>query len=556
MFMFNVVTIILSLVPIEISKRLIDEAIPSKDLNTVISMIGLIIVIYVIIIFISYAWNISRVKFPMLIARHIREDFMKKLLHIPFSHHTNLSEGQLMEIILDDVGDLVDDTFELILTPILNLVAVLITLTYMFYTSATLTAVAFAFLPLFLITTIPLNNLLRKQYQQVKSKSSNLYSSVEEKLAGLNDIITHNKVDYETEDFIKKVREYQDAQYNYSVLSTKLESTITIIGNIAPYIIILFAIYYIITGKFEVGTLVAFTMLAPQLFEPIKELTRNEMNLQELVVSSKRVFSIVHDAKNIQDGDIDITPKSLKGEIEIRNVNYGYYDTKIFDNLSMKIKPNRITAICGKNGIGKSTIFNLILRTLDPKQGEVLLDGKNIRQFKITSLRHNIAFVSQKPFLFSNTIMYNILYGHSNMNASIEEVIKAAKDANIHDVITNLPKGYHTHINETTNLLSQGQAHRITLARANLRVPKIYLLDEPTLGFDTKSTNHLLEVLQRMKKNRTVIVITNDINITKFADKIIILERKGDNTAVESTGIHKELLKKSKIYRELIGINM
>ncbi len=555
-FAINVSVIGLGLIPVEAARRLIDEAIPAKDIDMVLAIAWVIIFAEIVVMIFSYLQDILRVKLNLDISRSMEVDFLHSLFKLPSSQYSRFDTGQIMERLLDDTGEIVDSTFSLVLQPIINISAIAITLWYMIYVSPKLTLVSLFFVPILILVTIPANRILRKKYSAVKINLAGIYDAVQEKVFGMKEIITHNKINYETRSFNERLKEYYSIFYDYTKFSSKIQSVISILSTVAPYLIIIYATYEIIHGRLEIGTLVAFSMLISRLFDPLKELVGKELELQTLAVSTKRVFSLVRDVHALPDGEKELDSSKIKGVIEFNDVSFSYGNKHVFKNLNLRLEPGKMTLITGANGIGKSTLSDLVLRTLDPKDGKIILDGKDIKDFQIHSLRHNIGFVSQKPFLFSNTILYNILYGHSKMEASMDEVSNAAKTANVHHMIESLPKGYHTHIADTSSIISQGQAHRITIARAILRAPKILLLDDPTLGLDPESIEHLLSVLKSMKLSRTLIIISNDIHIARKADRIILLGRKHEFTEIEAIGNHKQLLKKSSLYATLVGARL
>jgi len=539
---------VISLVPIELTKRLIDIAIPNKDLHMVMNMILIIFGLHLVLLFVQYVQDLMMTKLGLDITRKMQLDFFSKLLHLPSTYFSHLNPGQLMERIIDDTGEVVDSTIDLVLTPILDIVSIFIAIIYMFTVSPNLTFVALAFVPIFILMTFPVNKIIRKKYMRFKQLSADVYNVMQEKITSFKEITSHNKNDYEKKDLEKHLLRYNLFEYDYEKFSDKLGAVIAIISDLAPYAILLYATILIIKGKFEVGTLMAFSMLMPRLFGPVQALAGKEFEFQTLGITAKRVFSILHDAKPISEGKDVI--KKIDGKIEFKNIDAGYSKQMLFTKLNLKFEPNKLIVVVGESGIGKSTIFNLILRTMKTSKGKILLDNQDITKYKIDSLRHHIAIVNQQPVLFSNTLLFNIMYGSSFKTASMSDVINVSKLVNIHETILRLPKKYKTHVDAASSL-SSGQMHRITIARALLRNPKILLLDAPTAGLDAESAKHITNSLKKLKKDRTLVVVTNDINITKIADKVILLERT-KNGLTTKQGKHKELMKKSKTYKELI----
>ncbi|HII72635.1 TPA: ABC transporter ATP-binding protein, partial [Candidatus Woesearchaeota archaeon] len=545
-FGLSVITIILGLVPVEVMKRLLDIAIPSKDINMVATMIVVVFVTHLILLVVNYIQDLMITRLNLNITKKMQTDFFSKLLHVPFSYHSHYNQGQLMERVIDDTEEITGSAFDLVLSPILDIVSVLITIAYMFIVSSKLTLVALAFVPVFIIMTIPVNRIIRKKYTAIKTKYGDIYNVIQEKLAGLKESVTNNQGEYEKKDLDKQLQSYNDLQYDYERFSIKLQSIMEIIGDFAPYTILLYATYLIIEGSFEVGTLLAFAMLMPRLFGPVQELAGKEFEIQTLRVTAERVFSILHDAKPVKEGKDAL---EQEGDITFKDVSYRFDQTAVLSGVNLTIPKGKMTAIVGESGVGKTTLLHLLLRTLEAKTGKITIDGKDISDLRTDSLRHNIAIVNQEPFLFSETVLHNIVYGHPELHRTMNDIKSAADITNIHKTIMGLPQGYNTKLDQVSRL-SAGQKHRITLARAIVREPKVLLLDDPTSGLDKESVRHLIDALEKLKK-KTVVVVTNDINILQKADKVVMLTKKGEKTIV-TEGTHKGLIKNAK-YRKLLS---
>ena len=279
-FSMSAVIISLSLVPVEVFRKIIDEAIPSKNLHLIWIMVLIVFLAHIFILVVSYIQDMLLTKLQLDITQKIQGDFFRHLLSLPSSHYSQFSEGQLMEKVIDDSDEIVDSTFDLVISPLLEIISIVITITYMFFVSSRLTFVALAFIPLFVLATIPVNRILRRKYSAIKKKLAEVYDTLQEKLSGMTEIITNNQQEYETKELAKHLNSYNTLQYDYEKFSSKLQSVISIVSDFAPYTILLFAAYEIIQGYFEVGTLVAFSMLVPRLFGPVKDLATKSWGLQ------------------------------------------------------------------------------------------------------------------------------------------------------------------------------------------------------------------------------------------------------------------------------------
>ena len=291
--LMSVVTISLSLIPIELFKRLIDVAIPTKDLHLVLIIVGAVFAIHLVLLLVNYFQDIIMTKMNLKITRKIQIDFFSGLLWLNPQKRARFKQGQLMERMIDDAGEVVDSTFDLILSPILDVVSLLIVLVYMFIVSPSLTFVALAFVPVFVLMTLPVNRLIRKKYTAVKKKYAEIYSIVQERLNKMNQTIKSKKTKQETAYLDNHLKNCYDIEYNYEKFSAKLGSVISLISDTAPYVILIYAAYEIIEGRFQIGTLIAFSMLIPRFFGPIQELVGKELEFQTLEVTAERVFGIL-----------------------------------------------------------------------------------------------------------------------------------------------------------------------------------------------------------------------------------------------------------------------
>jgi len=300
-----------------------------------------------------------------------------------------------------------------------------------------------------------------------------------------------------------------------------------------------------------VGGLAAFCTALATMYRPGKRLARAYTVVQESLAGCQRIFDLLDEKPEIKDAPDAIEIKDLRGEIVFDNVWFTYNGGEpALRALSFHLQPGKVLGIVGPSGAGKSTILNLILRFYDPTRGRILIDGIDIRKIKRKSLLKHIAVVTQEPFLFNTTIAENIGYGRPD--ATFEEIVEAAKAANIHDTIMSLENGYETVVGERGGRLSGGERQRITIARALLRNPKILLLDEATSNLDSESEKAVHEALSRLIRGRTCIIVAHRLSAVRDADRIIVLD---DGMVVEQ-GTHEELMARNGLYRKLYDIQM
>lgn len=288
----SIASITLGLIPVEIFRRIIDVAIPAKDLGLVLTMILIVFGTHLVLLFTGYIQDLLITKLSLDITRKMQGDLFTKLTKLSTSSYNQFSKGQLVERVMDDTGEITDSLFDLIISPLLNVVGIVITVIYMFTISPRLTIVVLVFVPVFFLLIIPVNKIIRKKYSRIKNAYSAVYNIIQQELINMQRIIKQKKEKQATKKLVNKIKSCNDLEYDYEKFSQKLQSIIAIVSDIAPYTILLYATYLIIQGTFEIGTLVAFTILMPRLFGPVRELAGKELEFQTLGVSAKRVFSI------------------------------------------------------------------------------------------------------------------------------------------------------------------------------------------------------------------------------------------------------------------------
>jgi ABC-type multidrug transport system fused ATPase/permease subunit len=305
----------------------------------------------------------------------------------------------------------------------------------------------------------------------------------------------------------------------------------------------------VINGVWTLGDFTAFILAVQQMYQPIKNFSQLNSTIQQSVSASERVFEILDEEVKVLDLPDAKTLDTFSNDITYKNVSFEYEENKpILKNINLNIKKGQTVAFVGASGSGKSTIANLILRFYDVNSGEILIDGMDIRNLTLESLRDKIGVVSQDVFLFNDSIRYNIAYG--KLDATDEEIEIAAKAANAHKFISKMPDGYNTLIGERGMKLSGGEKQRIAIARAMLKNPPILVLDEATSALDSESEKLVQEAIETLMKNRTVILIAHRLSTVINADQIIVI----DKGTIAEVGKHQELLDRNGIYTKLYNL--
>ena len=390
---------------------------------------------------------------------------------------------------------------------------------------------------------------LRKASKDSMVQISEIYTSLQEMLSGFTVIKSFCREKHEEKRFAVNNKDYYNVQQRIVRVDARTTPVMEVLSMTGVSIVLWFGGKDVINGAWTLGDFTAFILAVQQMYQPIKNFSQLNSTIQQAVSASERVFEILDEESkifNLPDAkNIDV----FSNDIVYKNVSFEYEQSKsILKNINIDIKKGQTVAFVGSSGSGKSTIANLLLRFYDVNSGEILVDGTNIKNLTLESLRDKIGVVSQDVFLFNDTVKYNIAYG--KLDAGDEEIEKAAKAANAHKFISAMPDGYNTLIGERGMKLSGGEKQRIAIARAMLKNPPILVLDEATSALDSESEKLVQEAIETLMKNRTVILIAHRLSTVKNADQIIVIDK---GTVVER-GKHQELLDKNGVYAKLYNL--
>ncbi|GAB4579500.1 MAG: ABC transporter ATP-binding protein [Anaerolineales bacterium] len=485
------------------------------------------------------------------VAYDLRNEIQNKLNSLSFSFHDQTEAGQILSRSIQDVERIRFLTGRAVLRLVEGAFLLLATAAILFWMNASLALMVILTLPLLLHRAITFGKVFRPLSIEIQNQLAILTTRLEQNLRGAQVVKAFAQEDREIERFV----EQNELWFSMSAKAARLESLnipfLNLIANLGTVFIIWYGGTLVIRGALTLGELVAFTTYLAQLIRPIQLIGRIIPILSIAASAGERIFEILDAFPDVDDKPGAIVMQNVRGEVRFENVSFRYkFSKNVLKEITFHAQPGQVIALLGMTGSGKSTIINLLARFYDVTAGRILIDGYDIRDIQLQSLRHHIGIVLQDTVLFATTIRENIAFGRPN--ATDEEVIAAARDAQAHDFILQTPNGYATRVGERGITLSGGQKQRVAIARALLTDPRILILDDATSSVDTQTERLIQQALSRLMEGRTTFVIAHRLSTIRRADQILVLE-KGQ---IVARGTHTTLLASSPLYRELYELQL
>ena len=530
-----------------VTRKVLYDYIPNQALRTFIlmmlAMLGLFILRTLAQWIVTYLGHLTGVH----IEADMRAAIFAHMQKLGFSFYDKNRTGLLMSRVTTDLFDITELAHHGPEDLFISLVTLTGSFIILWRIQKTLALVLMIAVPLIVIFVATRRRNMMKVSREVKRRTAGINAEIESSISGIRVAKAFGNEDEEIDKFSHCTNEYVGAKQGYYRVMAGFFSGTELMMNLMSLSVICVGSYLIMKNKMDIATLVTFNMYVASVQSPIRKLTQFTEQFTQGMAGFQRFRAIMHEDPDIVDAPDAIPLDHVDGDIEFKDVSFAYDEGKgdVLSHINLHIKPGEMLALVGQSGGGKSTLCQLIPRFYEISSGSITLDGTDTRKIKLADLRSNIGIVQQDVFLFAGTILDNIRYGRPS--ATMEEVVEAAKMAEIHDDIMAMPDGYETIVGERGIMLSGGQKQRVSIARIFLKNPRVLILDEATSALDTATERKIQAAFDRLAKGRTTLVIAHRLSTIKNADEIVVVGEHG----ILEKGTHAQLVRQGGIYAEL-----
>lgn len=525
---------------------IVENGVTDEGMQNILKLTVVLVALYLVRILFRFTSNYAAHKAAWNLVGDLRIKIYDKMEHLDLGFFHDKQTGDLMSRITNDTRD-----FEMLYAHIIpdlatNLITFVGVLAILMNINTKLALITCCPLPLIFVSGLVFVKKIRPWFRTAQKKMGEFNGKLQDNLSGIHEIQSFGQEDYETKAVNVLNFEQVDAQLYALKLSAVFHPTVEFISSIGTVLIVSFGGYLAYKGGLSVSDIVAFMLYLGMFYGPVSGLAQLLENLQQAMAGAERTLTIIDTPSKIQNAENAEDIGKVNGSITFENVGFEYIEGEtVLRDISWSCKPGQMVALVGPTGIGKTTMTQLISRFYDPTAGRVMIDGKDIKSVTVESLRHNISPVLQDTFLFNGTIEENIAYACPD--ATHEEVVEAAKAANIHKDILEMPDGYETKVGERGLRLSGGEKQRVAIARAILRKSPIIILDEATASVDVETERQIQEAVSHISGKSTIVAIAHRLSTIRNADMILVI----DGGKIAEQGTHDELVALNGIYARM-----
>ena len=540
------VSSIINLLPPYLATLAIDSYIIGNDPEGLTVLSGILIVTYVLIFASRYVQRFLISWLGAQLDRNMRQDIFSHLQRLSLTFYAKREVGSVVSRATNDI----DKITELITSGVANVVADILTLVgiiiIMLSMNWWLSLITFSIIPLMLVFLYIWGRRVRKVYRETRKTIASVSAKMEESVSGMKEIQSFSKEGATRKEFRRINESNMQANVQAGQVMSAFWPAVSVFTAVGNFLVLWFGGNAVMDGTLSVGLLFGFMSYIGRFFMPIQDLSGFWNSVQSALAAAERVFDIMDTPRGISDKPGAEEMPRIEGRITYEGLSFRYEDdTPVLKDIDLVIEPNTTVALVGPTGVGKTTMINLLYRFYDPREGSVKVDGYDLKDTQLASLRKQMAVVLQDNFLFSGSIMDNIRYG--NLDATDEEIIEVAQTVGAHDFIMKLPEGYETDVRERGGRLSVGQRQLISLARALMADPRILIMDEATSSIDAYTELIIQKALDKVFRNRTSIIIAHRLSTVRNSDLIVVLKEGG----IAEKGSHDELMEMDGLYKQL-----
>ena len=512
-------------------------------------VVSIVIVIFLLKNIFNYlaSFHVTRLKTGVL--KDLREKLYQKIIHLPISYFSDARKGDIMSRMLGDINEVQNSFFQVLELVVREPLTIIFSIAAMLAISSKLTLFVFIFIPISGLIISSIGKNLKAKSRKAQQETGYFISILDETLGGMKVVKSYNSENLFISKFnssIKKLQQLSNSIGNKSNLASPMSE---FLGILTIAVLLYYGGYMVLVDKSLASTaFIGYIALAYTILTPAKNISKASYQVKTGLAAAERVFSLLEQENTIINHPNAIKKTTFETSISIQNINFKYEEENVLKNFSLQIPKGKTVALVGQSGSGKSTIANLLTRFYDVQEGTIKIDGVDIKDINLMSLRDLTGLVTQDSILFNDTIKANILL--AKLDATDEEIIDALKIANAYEFVQYLPDGIYTNIGDGGGKLSGGQRQRLSIARAVLKNPPIMILDEATSALDTESEKFVQVALENMMQNRTSIVIAHRLSTIQKADLIVVMQ-KGE---IVEQGSHEDLLNKNGMYAKLVNM--